>query len=115
MKPHRAVLRLPDGSEHTVEVRDDEHVLDAALAAGLDLPYSCQQGWCLTCAARLIEGSVNQQDSRRYYAADREAGFILPCTARPESDVTIETHARAAMRANRDRHRLPYPKGDWGG
>ncbi len=111
---HRATFRFPDGTEAAVAVRDDEHLLDAGLEAGLDLPYRCLQGWCLTCAARLVAGRVDQRDSRRYYPEDREAGFVLPCTGRPASDVVLETGARDAMRRNRERHHLPFPKGDWG-
>lgn len=110
----RLTLVLPDGAEHVVPARDDEDVLDAGLAAGLELPYSCLQGWCLTCAARLVRGEVDQTDSRRYYGEDRQAGFVLPCTARPRSDLVLITHARDAMRQARERHGLPFPRGDWG-
>lgn len=110
----RSTFRLPDGTAHDVEIRPDEHLLHAALAAGLELPYSCLQGWCLTCAARLVDGEVDQSDLRRYYAEDRRAGFVLPCTARPRSDLVLVTHARDAMRRARQRHGLPFPRGDWG-
>jgi len=113
MHTHRVTLETPAGT-HTLMVPESVHILDAALAAGLDLPFSCLQGWCLTCAARLIEGRVNQQDSRRYYQQDREEGFALLCTARPETDAVLRTHARDEMRRARDAHGLPYPRGDWG-
>jgi ferredoxin len=108
-------FRLPDGTERDIPADADQHLLDVGLAAGLDLPFRCLQGWCLTCAARLVSGEVDQRDSRRYFDQDREAGFVLPCTGRPKSDVVVETHARDAMRRARDKHRLPYPRGDWGG
>lgn len=105
---------MPDRNEQVVKVSADDHILDAALRAGLDLPYSCLQGWCLTCAARLCEGSVNQEDSLRYYSQDREAGFVLTCTGKAKSDLVLETHARDAMRKARSRLGLPFPRGDWG-
>src|SRR5438034_6158064 len=114
MAAHRVTFILPGGARRTLEVREDQHILEAALEAGLDLPYSCLQGWCLTCAARIVEGELDQSDSRRYYPQDREEGFALLCTAKPRSDCVLETHARDAMRRARDRHGLPYPKGDWG-
>jgi ferredoxin len=114
MAAYQVTLRLPDGSEHTLPASHDQHLLDAALEAGLDLPYRCLQGWCLTCAARLLKGRVDQQHSRRYFAEDRDAGFILPCTGRAQSDLLIETHARDAMRRNREAHHLPFPRGNWG-
>lgn len=111
---YRVTILMPDGTARELAVAGDEHVLDAALAAGLALPYSCRQGWCLTCAARLLGGRLNQDDSRRFYEADRLEGFGLICTGRPESDLLIEPFAREAMRRARDTHGLPYPKGDWG-
>ncbi len=110
----RATFRRADGTEQVVEVQAGETLLDAALDAGLDLPYRCLQGWCLTCAAKLLSGEVDQRESRRYFPEDREAGFVLPCTGKPLSDVVLETHARDAMRRNREEHGLPFPRGDWG-
>lgn len=111
---YRVTFRLPDGSETTLAIPDDRHILDVALEAGLDLPYSCLQGWCLTCAARVIEGTIDQHDSRRYFPQDRREGFALLCTGRPQSPCIVETHARDVMRRARDTHHLPYPKGNWG-
>ena len=113
-RTYRITARMPDGSTSTFPCADDEHVLERARASGLDLPYSCLQGWCLTCAVRIVGGSLNQRDSRRFYEVDREEGFGLICTGRPESDLIIEPFARDAMRRARDRHGLPYPRGDWG-
>lgn len=111
---YRVTFWLPDGSDTTLAIESDQHILDAALAASLALPYSCLQGWCLTCAARLTKGTIDQQDSRRYFAQDREEGFALLCTGKPRSDCVLKTHARDAMRRARDIHHLPYPKGNWG-
>jgi len=108
------VFELPDGSTHTVPCRADEHVLDAARRAGLELPSACEQGWDLACAVRVVEGRVDQTDARRYYPQDEEAGFALICTAKPLSDLRLRTHQNDAMRAHRRDHRLPAPRGRWG-
>lgn len=100
----------PEG-ERQVEVGEDEYLLDAALAAGLDLPSTCLQGWCITCAARLEEGRVDQSEAQRYFEEDREAGFILPCTARPRSELRVVTHQTGALRRERLRNGLPTPRG----
>ena len=110
----RITFITPDGRRTTSSVGPEEHLLDAGLAAGLELPSSCLQGWCLTCAARLVEGAVTQADSRRYFPADQDAGFVLLCTARALSDVIVQTHGRDAMAAAREEKGLPYPKGTWG-
>jgi len=92
----------------------EEHILDAARRCGLVLPSACEQGWDLACAVRVIEGEWDNTDARRYYAVDREAGFALICTAKPRSNMRVETHQRAAMQDHRAAHRLPAPRGAWG-
>ncbi len=89
----------------------DEYVLEAARRAGLVLPSLCEQGWDIACAAKVVEGTLDHSHARRYYRADEKAGFALLCVARPRSDVRLVTHQTAAMRAHRDRHGLPAPRG----
>lgn len=92
-------------------VREDEHVLAAARRAGLTLPSLCEQGWDLACATRVLEGTLDHADSRRYYPEDERAGFALICTAKPRSDLRLRTHQTSAMRSHRDAHGLPAPRG----
>src|SRR6516165_7650822 len=80
------------------EAGDDEYLLDAAARAGLELPYMCLQGWCTTCAAKILEGKVDQSEARRFYPQDAAAGFVLLCSAYPRSDLRILTHQKEAMR-----------------
>lgn len=104
-------LVLPDSEIIRLEVEAGESVWDAAHRQGLVLPSSCLQGWCTTCAATVLEGDFDPAEALRYYDADRSAGFILLCTARPRSDMRILTHQKEAMRAHRLRHKLPTPRG----
>src|SRR6266699_2492555 len=86
--------------------------LIAAYRQGFDLPSMCLQGWCITCAARVEgPGEWDQSASLRYFPQDREAGFILLCTAQPRSDLVIRTHQRLALRDHRLACRLPTPRG----
>ncbi len=94
-----------------VDVPEDEYILDALQEAGHELPSSCLQGWCLTCTARLLAGEVDQSDATRYYPEDREAGFVLLCTAKPRSPLRILTHQKAACQEHRRRAGLPTPLG----
>lgn len=111
-REHAVRLIFPDGTEKTIIVREDELVLLAAFRKGIDLPSMCLQGWCLTCAGRVEgPGDWDQSASRRYYPQDREAGFILLCTAKAHSDLVVRAHQREAMRDERDRHGLPAPRG----
>ena len=110
MAAHRVTLELPDGTSRTLEVGEDEYVLEAARRAGVELPSLCEQGWDIACAVRVLEGVLDHRDARRYFEADRDAGFALICRARPRSDLRLRTHQSAAMRANRDRLGLPAPR-----
>ena len=111
VKTYKVRLIQPDGSEFLLDVPENEAILVAAFRAGLDLPSMCLQGWCLSCAGHVEGGGEwDQSESRRYYPADRDAGFILLCTAYPRSDLVIHTHQRLAMRDHRDAHNLPAPR-----
>lgn len=95
------------GETLTIMVDDSEYILAAARQEGIWLPADCQQGWCTTCAAILLDGSVDQSDARRYFDVDEDAELILPCTARPQSDVTIRVCQHETMLDHRAQHDLP--------
>ncbi|MGH6943635.1 MAG: 2Fe-2S iron-sulfur cluster-binding protein [Geminicoccaceae bacterium] len=111
MQSYEVELVLPDGETARLEVSADESVWDAATRAGITLPSMCLQGWCTTCAGRVLEGEFDPSEALRYYPQDQRAGFILLCTARPRSRMRIVTHQKEEMRAHRHRQGLPTPRG----
>lgn len=104
----RAVLETPEGIR-SIDCDSDEYILNAAASQGIDLPVICRQGRCLTCAGRLLEGTVEHDHPDSYFGEDKAAGFILLCRAMPRSEVRVLTHQEWEMRANRLAHGLPAP------
>jgi len=107
----KITLSTPFG-QRILTVGGDQHIWDAAQEAGITLPAICHQGRCLTCAAQLLEpGEFDPSDAASYFPQDREAGFILLCTAKPRSDLHVRTHVEAEMRRHRLKCGLPAPYG----
>ena len=100
---------MTPSTSRTVWVRGDQYLLDAASSAGLELPFTCLQGWCVSCAAVVESGEVDQSEAFRLYEEDTRARFVLLCSAYPRSDACIRTHQREVMRTHRRRHGLPAP------
>ena len=81
--PHATAGLVVDGRQAEVPVAEGESVLDAALRAGMDLPYACKGGMCSTCRARVLEGAVEMKLNFSLEPWETEAGFVLTCQAHP--------------------------------
>jgi ring-1,2-phenylacetyl-CoA epoxidase subunit PaaE len=84
------IVIVRDGLRREITFRkDDPSILDAASAAGLEVPYSCTSGVCGTCRAKLLEGEVRME---RNFALDKHevaAGFVLTCQAHPLTERVV--------------------------
>ncbi len=72
-----------DGVTHHLDVKADQHVVDAAHEQGVELPYSCKGGMCCTCRCKVVEGAVVMDANYSLEPWEIEAGFVLACQSRP--------------------------------
>jgi 2Fe-2S type ferredoxin len=79
----------------TIQVANNETILEAGEDEGWDLPYACRQGQCLSCAGRVTDGPSTEylRHSNNEMLGDEELddGYTLTCVAYPTSEFTIET------------------------
>ncbi|RZI37811.1 2Fe-2S iron-sulfur cluster binding domain-containing protein, partial [Herbaspirillum sp. HC18] len=73
------VTLVLDGGRHSFKLPEGQHVVDAALAAGMRVPYSCKGGMCCTCRAKVVEGQVAMTRNFSLEPWEIEAGFVLTC------------------------------------
>ncbi len=81
--PFATATIIHDGKTATIPVASDEPVLEAALRAGLNLPWACRGGMCSTCRARLTEGAATMTENFSLEPWEVEAGYVLTCQAHP--------------------------------
>ena len=84
-------LQTPDGSKETFEGDEDTFILDALEEEGLDHQSSCRSGACSSCAMKIVEGTVNQEEQTFLDDEQMEEGYVLTCVAYPTSDLTLLT------------------------
>lgn len=79
------------GKQYRLEVPDDRYILHSVEAQGDQLPFSCRNGACTTCAVRLLSGEVYQPEAMGLSPELREQGYALLCVSYPRSDLEVET------------------------
>jgi len=87
----RTAMIIHEGRSTEVPMADGETVLDAAMRAGLDPPWSCRGGMCSTCRARVTEGQAEMALNFSLETWETEQGYVLTCQARPLSaHITVD-------------------------
>jgi len=79
-----------EGKEVTVDCAEDCSVLSAAKDAGVELPYDCELGVCLTCPAKVVSGKVDHSGSTLEDSVAAQ-GYALTCCTYPRSDMVIKS------------------------
>ncbi|MDA8384195.1 MAG: 2Fe-2S iron-sulfur cluster-binding protein [Betaproteobacteria bacterium] len=81
---------MPSGKEFAAEETDT--LLEAALRSGISLRYSCSNGACGDCRARLISGAVRETAPQDFHfsEAEKNRNPILLCSTAALSDLEIQ-------------------------
>ena len=74
----------------TVDVAEDEYILEEAEEAGLRLPYDRRSGTCTTCMQKCLEGEIDQDLAFAISGEELEQGYRLICIGSPLSDVVLD-------------------------
>ncbi len=85
-----STVTLANREGATYQVDPRRPLLDELRAQGVDLPYGCEYGGCITCAAKLTDGQVDQRRQVALNNRQLNNGYVLLCVARPLGDVTLE-------------------------
>ena len=70
---------LLDGTTHNLDINGDQPILDQALLAGIDMPYSCKSGFCTACRGKVLSGKVSIKKADGLSEEEIEEGFALLC------------------------------------
>ncbi len=87
---NRFTITLANRDGQSFEVPGDAPLLDTLEGRGISLPYGCRYGGCISCAAKLLDGEVDQSEGVALNGRQLKHGYVLLCVARPLSDCTLD-------------------------
>ena len=79
------------GTTHTLEVPENHYILQSAEKQGVELPFSCRNGACTTCAVRVLSGEITQPEAIGLSLELQSQGYALLCVSYARSDLEVET------------------------
>jgi ferredoxin len=85
----RFTITLANREGRRFVVDGEEVLLEALEDQDVSLPYGCRYGGCITCAAKLLAGEVDQSEGVALNRRQLADGYVLLCVARPLSDCTL--------------------------
>jgi len=83
-------VKIENRENAIYQVDSNRPLLDSLREQGVDLPYGCKYGGCITCAAKLTSGKIDQRRQVALNNRQLNDGYIILCVARPKSDCTLE-------------------------
>lgn len=87
-RKYRVEVRDPAKDEtHIVDVPEDRYIWSYLSESGIDVPSSCRNGCCTTCAVKINEGQVDQKEALGLVKDMRARGYALLCVSYPRSDI----------------------------
>ena len=84
------MVKISNRGNAEYEVDDKRPILDELRRHGVDLPYGCKYGGCITCAAKLTAGNIDQRRQVALNNWQLDNGYVILCVARARSDITLE-------------------------
>ncbi len=91
---HTYTIKVRDraaGKEYSLQVPADRYILHSIEQQGEELPFSCRNGACTTCAVRVVSGEIYQPEAIGLSPALRQKGYALLCVSYAHSDLEVET------------------------
>jgi ferredoxin len=88
MTKYKVTITNRDNVEYEVDAK--RPILDELRNQGVDLPYGCKYGGCITCAAKLNSGDVDQKRQVALNNWQLDNGYVILCVARAKSDISLE-------------------------
>ena len=100
----RFTVTLANRSGRSYEVDGAIPLLETLESHGVSLPYGCRYGGCISCAAKLLAGDVDQSAGVALNGRQLSDGYVLLCVARPLSDCTFDV----GVESHDKRYRNPF-------
>jgi ferredoxin len=80
-----------NNKEYTAKVPNDRYILNSLEDRDINLPFSCRNGACTTCAVRVLSGKIYQPEAMGLSPELKRKGYALLCVSYPRSDLILET------------------------
>ena len=84
------IITIANRENSKYEVKGQKPLLDELRDQGVDLPYGCKYGGCITCAAKLLEGEIDKRAQVALNNRQINDGYVILCVARAKTDATFE-------------------------